>query len=165
MTKIQDRSIPALLAGKDLLGAAKTGSGKTLSFLVPAVELLSKVQFTQRNGTGVVVISPTRELSLQIYGVLREMSKEANHTQTHGLVIGGANRKGESTGTTLPAPAQPYYPSPTHPPPHHLATPTTLPPLPPHLLPPFPPPPPSFSRGGASGKGREHPCGYPWSSA
>ena len=58
MTKIQDRSIPALLTGKDLLGAAKTGSGKTLSFLVPAVELLSKVQFTQRNGTGVVIISP-----------------------------------------------------------------------------------------------------------
>ena len=98
MTKIQDRSIPALLTGKDLLGAAKTGSGKTLSFLVPAVELLSKVQFTQRNGTGVVIISPTRELSLQIYGVLREMSKEAKHTQTHGLVIGGANRKAEAGG-------------------------------------------------------------------
>ena len=80
MTKIQDKSVAALLSGKDLLGAAKTGSGKTLAFLVPAVELLSKVQFTGRNGTGAVVISPTRELSLQIYGVLRELMAHAKHS-------------------------------------------------------------------------------------
>ncbi|KAF0771152.1 hypothetical protein AaE_002479, partial [Aphanomyces astaci] len=40
MTKIQAKSIRPLLSGSDLLGAAKTGSGKTLSFLIPAVELL-----------------------------------------------------------------------------------------------------------------------------
>lgn len=96
MTKIQDHSIEALLVGKDLLGAAKTGSGKTLAFLVPAVELLRKVQFTGRNGTGVVVISPTRELSLQTYGVLREIMDHASHSQTHGLLIGGANRRAEA---------------------------------------------------------------------
>jgi ATP-dependent RNA helicase DDX18/HAS1 len=45
-----------------LLGAAKTGSGKTLAFLIPVVELLSKVKWASRNGTGAVVISPTREL-------------------------------------------------------------------------------------------------------
>ena len=44
-TKIQAKAIPALLTGKDLIGAAKTGSGKTLAFLVPAVELLAKVGF------------------------------------------------------------------------------------------------------------------------
>lgn len=94
MTKIQAKSIRPLLAGQDLLGAAKTGSGKTLSFLIPAVELLHKVKFTPRKGTGCIVISPTRELALQIYGVVREICKF--HSQTHGIVMGGANRRAEA---------------------------------------------------------------------
>lgn len=51
MTEIQQRTIPPLLAGRDVLGAAKTGSGKTLSFLIPAVEMLSALRFKPRNGT------------------------------------------------------------------------------------------------------------------
>lgn len=94
MTKIQAKSIRPLLAGQDLLGAAKTGSGKTLSFLIPAVELLHKVRFTARKGTGCIVISPTRELALQIYGVVRDICKY--HSQTHGIVMGGANRRAEA---------------------------------------------------------------------
>ncbi|UIZ28074.1 hypothetical protein KXD40_004088 [Peronospora effusa] len=94
MTKIQSKSIRPLLAGQDLLGAAKTGSGKTLSFLIPAVELLHKVRFTARKGTGCIVISPTRELALQIYGVVRDICKY--HSQTHGIVMGGANRRAEA---------------------------------------------------------------------
>eukprot|EP00937_MAST-01D_sp_MAST-1D-sp2_P000510 g510.t1 len=94
MTQIQGKTIPALLAGEDVLGAAKTGSGKTLAFLVPAVELLAKVRWKARNGTGAVVISPTRELALQIYGVLRELCQF--HRQTHGIVMGGANRRAEA---------------------------------------------------------------------
>lgn len=94
MTKIQSQSIRPLLAGQDLLGAAKTGSGKTLSFLIPSVELLHKVKFTTRKGTGCIVISPTRELALQIYGVVREICKY--HSQTHGIVMGGANRRAEA---------------------------------------------------------------------
>jgi len=77
MTQIQAKSIPECLAGNDLVGAAKTGSGKTLAFLVPIIELLSKVQFTRTQGTGAIVISPTRELSLQIYGVLRDLIEHA----------------------------------------------------------------------------------------
>ena len=46
MTKIQARTIPHLLKGRDVLGAAKTGSGKTLSFLIPAIEMLYKSNFT-----------------------------------------------------------------------------------------------------------------------
>jgi ATP-dependent RNA helicase DDX18/HAS1 len=73
MTKIQAQSIPALLAGKDLIGAAQTGSGKTLAFLVPIVELLRKAKFQTRNGTGAMILSPTRELAMQIYGVCKEL--------------------------------------------------------------------------------------------
>jgi len=94
MTEIQRRGIPPLLAGKDVLGAAKTGSGKTLSFLIPAVEMLSSLRFKPRNGTGVIVVSPTRELALQIFGVARELM--AHHSQTFGIVIGGANRRAEA---------------------------------------------------------------------
>ena len=50
MTEIQQRAIPPLLAGRDVLGAAKTGSGKTLSFLIPAIEMLSALRFKPRNG-------------------------------------------------------------------------------------------------------------------
>lgn len=94
MTEIQRRGIPPLLAGRDVLGAAKTGSGKTLSFLIPAVELLYSLKFKPRNGTGVIVVSPTRELALQIFGVARELME--HHSQTFGIVIGGANRRAEA---------------------------------------------------------------------
>ncbi|KAI9227142.1 MAG: ATP-dependent RNA helicase Has1 [Piptocephalis tieghemiana] len=94
MTEVQARTIPPLMAGRDVLGAAKTGSGKTLAFLIPAIELLYKLKFKPRNGTGVIVISPTRELALQIFGVARDLL--AHHHQTFGIVIGGANRKAEA---------------------------------------------------------------------
>lgn len=68
MTEVQARTIPPLLAGRDVLGAAKTGSGKTIAFLVPAVELLYKLKFKPRNGKTcsfnfffhpIVVLQPT----------------------------------------------------------------------------------------------------------
>ena len=93
-TPIQAKSIPLLLSGKDILGAAKTGSGKTLAFLIPAIELLHRVQFKPRNGTGILIISPTRELALQIYSVARDLLQ--HHSQTHGIVMGGANRRTEA---------------------------------------------------------------------
>ena len=64
--QIQARAIPPLLEGKDVMGAARTGSGKTLAFLIPAVELLYNVKFSPRNGTGVIIICPTRELAIQV---------------------------------------------------------------------------------------------------
>lgn len=94
MTEVQARTIPALLAGKDVLGAARTGSGKTLAFLIPAVELLHRLKFKPRNGTGVIIVSPTRELALQIFGVAKELLKY--HSQTFGIIMGGANRKAEA---------------------------------------------------------------------
>jgi hypothetical protein len=50
MTEVQARTIPPLLAGKDVLGAARTGSGKTMAFLVPSVEMLSTLRFKPVNG-------------------------------------------------------------------------------------------------------------------
>ncbi|KZP00751.1 DEAD-domain-containing protein [Calocera viscosa TUFC12733] len=95
MTPVQERTIPPLLAGKDVLGAAKTGSGKTLAFLIPSVELLSRLKFKPRNGTGVLILTPTRELALQIFGVVKELFSHG-HSQTFGIVMGGANRKAEA---------------------------------------------------------------------
>lgn len=94
LTEIQARSIPPLLEGRDLVGSAKTGSGKTLAFLIPAVELIFKLKFMPRNGTGVIIISPTRELSMQTFGVLKELMKYHHHT--YGLVMGGASRPTEA---------------------------------------------------------------------
>ena len=84
MTEIQKETIPLLVQGKDVLGAAKTGSGKTLAFILPAVELLYKAQFTNKNGVGVIVISPTRELALQTFNVAKDILHY--HNKTYGLV-------------------------------------------------------------------------------
>ncbi|XP_045535133.1 probable ATP-dependent RNA helicase pitchoune isoform X1 [Papilio machaon] len=94
MTEIQAKAIPPLLEGRDLVGSARTGSGKTLAFLIPAIELIYKLQFKPRNGTGVIILSPTRELSMQTFGVLMELMKYHHHT--YGLVMGGANRSTEA---------------------------------------------------------------------
>merc|ERR1719327_1641727 len=94
LTEIQSKAIPLLLQGKDVLAAAKTGSGKTLAFLVPAVDLLYNVKLAPRNGTGTLVISPTRELAMQIYDVLRNISKYMS--QTFSICVGGMNRRQEA---------------------------------------------------------------------
>ncbi|TRM61406.1 P-loop containing nucleoside triphosphate hydrolase protein [Schizophyllum amplum] len=93
MTDVQAKSIPVLLAGKDVLGAARTGSGKTLAFLIPAIEMLHRLKFKPMNGTGIIVITPTRELALQIFGVAKDLMQY--HSQTFGVVMGGANRRAE----------------------------------------------------------------------
>ncbi|GFV87200.1 probable ATP-dependent RNA helicase pitchoune [Trichonephila clavipes] len=93
MTEIQAKSLPHLLEGRDTVVSAKTGSGKTLAFLILAVERMHRLKFKPRNGTGVMVISPTRELSMQTYGILKQLAKY--HSQTHGLIIGGGNRESE----------------------------------------------------------------------
>uniref|UniRef100_A0A8C0ZUL2 ATP-dependent RNA helicase n=1 Tax=Castor canadensis TaxID=51338 RepID=A0A8C0ZUL2_CASCN len=94
MTEIQHKSIRPLLEGRDLLAAAKTGSGKTLAFLIPAIELIVKLKFMPRNGTGVLILSPTRELAMQTFGVLKELM--THHVHTYGLIMGGSNRSAEA---------------------------------------------------------------------
>ncbi|ERE73168.1 ATP-dependent RNA helicase DDX18 [Cricetulus griseus] len=94
MTEIQHKSIRPLLEGRDLLAAAKTGSGKTLAFLIPVIELIVKLKFMPRNGTGVLILSPTRELAMQTFGVLKELM--THHVHTYGLIMGGSNRSAEA---------------------------------------------------------------------
>ncbi|XP_038870979.1 ATP-dependent RNA helicase DDX18-like [Salvelinus namaycush] len=94
MTEIQHKSIQPLLEGRDILAAAKTGSGKTLAFLIPSIELIYKLKFMPRNGTGVVILSPTRELAMQTYGVMKELM--THHVHTFGLIMGGSNRTAEA---------------------------------------------------------------------
>ncbi|KAG7357888.1 superfamily II DNA/RNA helicase [Nitzschia inconspicua] len=90
MTAIQSGSIPHALAGRDILGAAKTGSGKSLAFLIPLLETLYRQGFTPHDGVGAIVLSPTRELAGQLFAVLRKIGKF--HSFSLGLVMGGQNK-------------------------------------------------------------------------
>jgi ATP-dependent RNA helicase DDX10/DBP4 len=87
LTAIQSRAIPAALKSRDVLGAAKTGSGKTLAFLIPVLENLFRKRWTEYDGLGALILSPTRELAIQIFEVLRKVGR--NHTFSAGLIIGG----------------------------------------------------------------------------
>lgn len=82
-----------MLYSRDILAAAKTGSGKTLAFLIPILEKLYRSRWDVEDGLGALVISPTRELALQIFEVLRSLGKA--HSFSAGLVIGGKNFKEE----------------------------------------------------------------------
>jgi len=83
-----------MLKGRDVLGSARTGSGKTLAFLIPAVELLLKANFTTKHGTGVLIITPTRELALQNFSVAKELLE--HHSKTYGVITGGVDKKTEA---------------------------------------------------------------------
>lgn len=101
MTEIQTLALPPLLEGKDLRGTAKTGSGKTLAFLVPAVELLHKLNFQPSDGTGVLVLSPTRELAMQTHEVAQQLLEEHNKNAssshlTCSVVTGGTDKAMEA---------------------------------------------------------------------
>jgi ATP-dependent RNA helicase DDX10/DBP4 len=95
MTEIQQASLPHALAGRDILGAAKTGSGKTLAFLIPVIERLYRERWDQSDGLGALVISPIRELALQIFEVLRTVGKY--HDLAAGLITGGKDFKAEQS--------------------------------------------------------------------
>lgn len=93
MTAIQQHSIPVSLQNWDILASAQTGSGKTLAFLIPILEKLYKMQWSEFDGLGALVISPTRELAIQTYEVLLKIGKQFNLAA--GLVIGGKDLKFE----------------------------------------------------------------------
>jgi ATP-dependent RNA helicase DDX10/DBP4 len=90
-TDIQAAAIPHALAGRDVLGAAKTGSGKSLAFIIPIIERLFCERWAPEDGLAAIVITPTRELAMQIFEVLRVAGKK--HEFSAGVVTGGKNSK------------------------------------------------------------------------
>lgn len=94
MMAVQENCIPQAVLGRDVLVSAKTGSGKTLAFLIPALQFLIKAGFKKRNGTGAIIISPTRELAIQTFGVAQELFKY-NPLKTIGIVTGGMPKEPE----------------------------------------------------------------------
>lgn len=96
LTDIQRKAIPLALKGSDILGAAKTGSGKTLAFLVPVLENLYRAKCTEFDGLRALILSPTRELAIQINNVLRKIGRY--HDFPTGLITGGNSLKDEQRG-------------------------------------------------------------------
>ncbi|KAK6464152.1 ATP-dependent RNA helicase DBP4 [Scheffersomyces coipomensis] len=93
LTDVQKKTIPIALKGEDLLGTAKTGSGKTLAFLIPTIEILVKNKITEFDGLAALIVSPTRELAVQIFEVLTKIGKYNSFSA--GLVTGGKDLKYE----------------------------------------------------------------------
>lgn len=94
LTKVQNICIPYQICGFDILGSARTGSGKTVAFLIPIIEFFYAIKWNSKNGVSALIISPTRELSLQNYFVLKDLLKY--HSFSHGIVMGGANKNSEA---------------------------------------------------------------------
>jgi ATP-dependent RNA helicase RhlE len=63
---IQEKAIPAVLAGHDVMAAAQTGTGKTAGFTLPILELLSKGKRAPANEVRTLILTPTRELAAQV---------------------------------------------------------------------------------------------------
>ncbi|EDU44623.1 SrmB Superfamily II DNA and RNA helicase [Pyrenophora tritici-repentis] len=76
-TPIQAATWPFLLSGRDMVGVAETGSGKTLAFGVPCVRYISALPQEKRKGIKAVIVSPTRELAVQIYDQLVALATPA----------------------------------------------------------------------------------------
>ena len=93
MTEVQRATIAHSIAGRDVVVCARTGSGKTLSYLVPVVEKLYQERWSALDGLGALIIVPTRELALQAFEVLRSFG--GMHDLSAGLVIGGKDLKFE----------------------------------------------------------------------
>lgn len=82
-TAIQDRTIPVSLEGRDVIGIANTGTGKTAAFLIPLIHKVANHKYDR-----VLIMTPTRELALQIQQEFKEFARGMNQFST--LVIGGA---------------------------------------------------------------------------
>ena len=76
MTPIQERAIPVLQSGKDIIGQAQTGTGKTASFGIPMIESIDK----KCNGIQGLVLCPTRELAIQVAEEIRKLADQSNES-------------------------------------------------------------------------------------
>ncbi|PIF03762.1 MAG: DEAD/DEAH box helicase [Arcobacter sp.] len=96
MTSVQEKVIPLVLEGKDVMAKAQTGSGKTASFVLPLLHIWQKNIWLKKAKIKQLIITPTRELTIQVANTLKEFSKEFKSKPTVVTVIGG-----ESIGDQL----------------------------------------------------------------
>src|SRR5512138_3085632 len=93
-TPIQDQAIPHVLAGRDVLGCAQTGTGKTAAFALPILQRLSggipHRAAVSRQAIRCLVLCPTRELAQQIYESFCTYGQHTGVRQT--VVVGGVNQ-------------------------------------------------------------------------
>ena len=71
---IQEKAIPHILAGKDVLASAQTGTGKTAGFTLPVIQYLSETKHPKYRPIRALVLTPTRELAAQVYDNVKEYS-------------------------------------------------------------------------------------------
>ena len=88
-TPVQAGCIPPALEGRDVLATAQTGTGKTLGFLIPIVEMLQKAQ--DRNAAQALILLPTRELAMQVEVAFKAI--RTSPQQTVALVVGGMQER------------------------------------------------------------------------
>ena len=88
-TPIQERAIPEILAGRDVMAAAQTGTGKTAGFTLPLLQLISGRPNRTRNSFRALVLTPTRELAAQIEDSIQTYGAQEN--LRYGVVFGGVN--------------------------------------------------------------------------
>ncbi|MDL2308751.1 DEAD/DEAH box helicase [Bacteroidales bacterium OttesenSCG-928-B11] len=90
-TPIQEKAIPPAMECRDILGCAQTGTGKTAAFAIPIIQQLYKQQHQgKQRPIRALVLTPTRELAIQIEECFRHYAKYTN--VKHGLVFGGVNQ-------------------------------------------------------------------------
>jgi ATP-dependent RNA helicase RhlE len=88
---IQQQAIPAVLKGKDILGIAQTGSGKTASFALPILEMFQKGRTAKNRYVRALVLVPTRELAVQIEEVFRTFGAKLDRQVKTLAVYGGVS--------------------------------------------------------------------------
>jgi ATP-dependent RNA helicase RhlE len=94
-TPIQAQAIPIILAGRDILGIAQTGTGKTAAFALPILQrLAADLRPPQRRGCRVLVLSPTRELATQIADSFRAYGRNLNLTVA--VILGGVSHHSQA---------------------------------------------------------------------
>lgn len=87
---IQQKAIPLILEGKDVLASAQTGTGKTAGFTLPLLQLLSQGQPLRKRPVRALVLTPTRELAAQVYQNVKEYSTYLDIRST--VIFGGVNQ-------------------------------------------------------------------------
>jgi ATP-dependent RNA helicase RhlE len=86
---IQNKVIPAILQGRDLLAIAKTGSGKTASFILPLLQLIQRQTSDQRRSLKALILVPTRELAAQVNDAAQQFGRHLNPRVKSAAVFGG----------------------------------------------------------------------------